>query len=105
MSSSWENVFSDMATCLKFYFLEKPHSDMLILSYLLTPHGRQAFLDGKHLRYIPPKEFDYREDNVEDDTISQLLLERESLESSIDDIKASTEADFKVSKYLKEMEI
>ena len=81
LTASWENVFSDMATCLKFYFLEKPHSDMLILSYLLTPHGRQAFLDGKHLRYIPPKEFDYREDNVEDDTISQeideLLMEVE----------------------------
>lgn len=81
MSPSWENVFSDMAACLKFYFIEKPHSDLLVLSYVLTPHGRRAFLDGKHQRYIPPKEFDYRDDEVDDDVISgeidEILMEAE----------------------------
>ena len=81
MSSSWENVFSDMATCLKFYFIEKPHGDLLVLSYLLTPHGRRAFVDGKHQTYISPKDFNYKDAEIDDDVISgevdEILMEVE----------------------------
>ena len=72
LSLSWEGVFQEMADHLKEYFLDRPHAGLLILSHILTPQGRRAFLEAKDQRHvILPRNFRFQEVTADVDLVSQ----------------------------------
>ena len=85
LDSIWEKVFSDMADALRFYFLEQPHTGLLILSHILTPKGRQSFTSQtrqtRPTNIILPREFRFQEERPDDEPMTRevddLLMEKE----------------------------
>ena len=76
VSASWEDVFRGMAESLKLYFLDRPHAGLFILSHVLTPQGRRAFLEEKDQRHvILPQQFRFQEAPTDRELISQEIDE------------------------------
>ena len=81
----WEDIFSDMANALRFYFLEQQHAGMLILSHILTPRGRKMFAGQasrqRATNIILPKEFRFQDDRPDDEPttreVDEVLMEKE----------------------------
>ena len=85
LEDDWVKVFSDMADALRFYFLERPHTGLLILSHILTPKGRRSFASQtsqtRPTNIILPREFRFQEKRPDDEPttreVDEVLMERE----------------------------
>ena len=81
----WAQVFTDMAKALRFYFMEQPHTGLLILSHILTPKGRKSFAaqtsQTRPANIILPREFRFQEERPNDEPttkeVDEMLMEKE----------------------------